>query len=266
MVASAPDLWTLARLQPQIDPTDLSAAIVQQVQCKDLDYRTRLLVRDSIDALRSYWGDSRFGGWIGTCPYRQEIEAICGEAFDEVGFPSLRKRLMDAKTPDQIRAYLEALGRRIRKGSTIYIAGSCALILPGHMVRGTDDIDIVDEVPPEIREEHQLLDELEQGFGLHLGHVQRHYFPFGWQDRARFFGDFGKLRVYLVDVYDIVLGKLFSTRIKDLTDLRTLVPQLEKDVLVRRLSETCSEFLGLDRLKQLATDNWAVLFREELPG
>lgn len=264
-VANAPDLWTLARLQPQIDPTDLSKAVVGQIKSNDLDYRTRLLIRDSIDALRFYWGDSRFNSWYSVCPHRQEIEAICREPFDEVGFPSLRKRLMDAKTPEQIRDYLETLGRRIRKNSTIYIAGSCALILPGLMVRGTDDIDVVDELPAEIRDEHQLLDELEQGFGLHLGHVQRHYFPTGWQDRAHSFGLFGKLQVHLVDVYDIFLSKLFSARVKDLTDLRTLLPQFEKEVLIRRLHETCSVFLSDERLKQIATDNWAVLFKEELP-
>ena len=52
VVAKSPDLWTLARLQPQIDPNDLSSAIVRQIKGNDLDldYRTRLLIRDSIEA------------------------------------------------------------------------------------------------------------------------------------------------------------------------------------------------------------------------
>ena len=75
---------------------------------------------------------------------------------------------MDRTTPDQIRDYLETVGRRIRKEARIYVAGSCALILPGFLDRGTNDIDIVDEVPKEIREEYSLLDELERVLHLAL--------------------------------------------------------------------------------------------------
>ncbi len=265
MVANRPDLWTLARLGPQIDPNDLTTAIEEQIGHDDLDYRSRLLIRDSIDALRSFWGPSRFSDWYEECSRRQEIEAICGEAFDEIGFPSIRKRLMDKKTPEQIRDFLETLGRRIRNETRIYVAGSCALILPGLMVRGTDDVDVVDEVPKEIRDEHELLDELQQLYSLHLGHVQRHYFPAGWQDRAHSYALFGRLSVYLVDVYDVFLSKLFSARIKDLGDLRILVPQIEKEILVDRFRNTCEGFLVAPRLKELASGNWQILFKEELP-
>src|SRR5262249_51665244 len=141
----------------------------------DLDYRSRLLVRDSIDALKNYWGSPKFDAWFSSCPYREEIEAICGEFFDKVGFPSLRKRIVEKKTPEQIRAYFQHLSAHVRQETKLYIAGSCALILPGLIVRGTDDIDVVDEVPKEIREQHALLADMANEFGLILGHVQRHY-------------------------------------------------------------------------------------------
>jgi hypothetical protein len=265
MVAQSPDLWTLARLRAQIDPHDLTDAIVRQVGANDLDYRSRLLIRDSIDALKSYWGESRFANWFQECPMRQEIEAICGEEFDKIGFPSLRKRLMERTTPEQIRDYLETLGRRIRKETRIYIAGSCALILPGLIDRGTEDVDVVDEVPKEIRDEHALLEELQKSYSLHMGHVQRHYFPAGWQDRAHSYASWGRLSVYLIDVYDIFLSKLFSARIKDLEDLRSLVPQIDKGILVDRFKRTCEGFLAAPRLKELAMGNWQILFKEDLP-
>lgn len=266
MVAKTADLWTLARTGPQVDPIDLTHAIEREVGAFDLDYRSRLLIRDSVDALRSFWGPVRFSEWMQASPQWPQIEAICGEAFDEVGFPSIRKRLMENKTAEQIRDYLDTLGRRIRKETRIYVAGSCALILPGLMVRGTDDVDVVDEVPKEIRDEHALLDELEKVFALHMGHVQRHYFPAGWQDRAHSYALLGRLSVYLVDVYDVFLSKLFSARIKDLGDLRLLVPQIEKDILRERFMNTCASFLVVPRLKELATGNWQILFKEDLPS
>jgi hypothetical protein len=265
MVAETLDLWSLVRERSQVDPVDLSNAIVHQVHANDLDYRSRLLIRDSVDALRHYWGNPKFDRWFQTRPYRQEIEAICGEEFEKVGFPTLRKRIMDKKTPDQIRDYFRTLSTHIREPIKLHVAGSCALILPGFLVRGTDVIDVVDEVPKAIREQYSLLDELSKEFGLILGHVQRHYFPAGWEPRSKWFDDFGQLAVYIADVYDVFLSKLFSSRIKDLGDMRTLVPQIDKAILVERFQNYCSGFVAAPRLKEIATNNWSVLFGEPLP-
>jgi len=57
----------------------------------------------------------------------------------------------------------------------------------------------VDEVPAEIRKQRAVLRKIQSDYGLSLGHVQSHYLPIGWQDRRRFLGNFGRLRVYLVD-------------------------------------------------------------------
>jgi len=265
MVVEAPDLWALVRRQSQVDPVDLSKAIVRQIREKDLDYRSRLLLRDGIDALRGYWGSTKFDDWFASCPYRQELDAICREPFDKVGFPTLRRRIVEKKTPEQIRSYFQYLSNHVREETKLYIAGSCALILPGLIARGTDDIDIVDEVPREIREQHALLEKMGDEFGLVLGHVQRHYFPAGWEARAKSYERFGRLAVYLVDVYDVFLSKLFSARLKDLGDLRLLAPQIDKNTLTGRIKSTCAQFVAAPRLKELATNNWAILFNEELP-
>jgi hypothetical protein len=47
--------------------------------------------------------------------------------------------------------------------------------------------------------------------------------------------------------------------------LKVLLPQLDKETLVRRFGETCKDFLPIDRLKEIAAKNWQVLFGEELP-
>jgi hypothetical protein len=42
------------------------------------------------------------------------------------------------------------------------IGESIPLILEGHLIRKADDVNIVDEVPAELRSQHQLLGESEQ--------------------------------------------------------------------------------------------------------
>jgi hypothetical protein len=259
------DLWSLVQDRPQIDPTDLADAIVSQATEKTLDYRTRLLIRDGVEALRHYWGARRTDTWFASCPLRQKIDAICQEEFDKIGFPSLRRRLMDKTKPERIRQFLESVGAELRNSVRVYIAGSIALIMTGYISRRTEDIDVVGEIPDEIRNKHALMNQLEKTFGLHFGHVQTHYFPMGWQARAHSFDTFGDLQVFLLDVYDVFLSKLFSARLKDRDDLLVLAPQLDKAVLEEKLKTTASSFLAALRLKQLATDNWQILYGEPLP-
>lgn len=266
MRAEVADLWTVTRAGPQIDPNDLAAAIERQAAAPDLDYRSRLLIRDSVDALRSYLGPTRFAEWRTRHGLGPAVDAICAEPFEEVGFPSLRRRVATRTEPSEITRFFATLGGRLRKVATLDVTGSCALILLGLLERGTKVIDVIDEVPQEIRENHRLVDELQEGFGLHLGHVQRHYFPLGWAERSTWHGAWGRLTVRLLDVYDVVLSKLFSARIKDLTDLQQLLPGLDKEIMTDRLRRSCRDFLAIDRLRGIASENWQTLFKEDLPS
>jgi len=265
MVRANIDLWTLVRKRPQIDPGDLAEAVRAESHQPDLDYRTRLLIRDSIEALRSYWGEENLQSWLSGCPEADRLKGICGEAFDEVGFPSIRRRLMEKTDPDEIREFFEDLGRRLPRPVRIYVGGSVALILPGYLVRYTDDIDVVGEVPKEIRDDHALVRSLQDSYGLHLGHVQPHYFPKGWQDRAHSQAAFGRLQVFLLDPYDVFLSKLFSARTKDRDDLRAVKPQLDKETLTRRLRETAGALRADESLRPKAERNWYILYGEPLP-
>ena len=259
------DLWSLVRTRPQIDPRDLAECVIRQADQSDLDYRTRLLIRDSVDALKTVWGNAKVCDWLAQSPSAGKVSEICGEEFDEVGFPSIRKRLMERTEPATIRQFLSQLGHELRSIVKIDVGGGCALILSGFVSRFTEDIDVVGEVPVEIRTQFQLLEELEKVHGLHVGHVQPHYFPNGWRERVHSFGVFNHLQVSLVDVYDVFLSKLFSARMKDFADLKVLAPQLDKDILIRRFKTTCQEFLSAPRLLELAKKNWQTLFGEELP-
>ena len=173
---------------------------------------------------------------------------------------------MKKTDPEEIRSYLRELGGQLQRPVQVFVGGSVALILPGHLSRATDDIDVVNEVPSEIRSQHQLLDQLESRYGLHLGHVQSHYFPNGWENRVHSLAPFGRLQVFLVDEYDVLLTKLFSARDRDLDDLRAALPLLEKETLVRRLKEYARPFLDVSHLRTYAEKNWYILYGEPLPS
>jgi hypothetical protein len=260
------DLWNLTTGRPQVDPHDLARAVALEIEQGELDYRTRLLIRDSVVALGRYWGEERLAAWLAGCPVRGEIEAICREEFERPGFPSLEKRLMDKTDPEDIRQFLRELGIHVARPLQVHIGGSAALILPGYLSKKTDDVDVVDEVPAELRSQHRLLAQLHQRYGLSLTHFQSHYLPSGWLQRVHSQPSFGKLQGYLVDVYDVFLSKLFSSRTKDLDDLRMLVPQLDKDILVRKLKETAQPLLADEKDRQAAEKNWYILYGEPLPS
>lgn len=266
MAVQTHDLWSLVRGRPQLDPRDLADAVASEAADDALDYRQRLLIRDSVEALKDYWGEEKTAAWLKKCPGGERIQAICQEEFGEIGYPSLRRRLMEKTEPETFRQYFQQLGYELKQTVRIAVGGGCALILPGYVSRFTEDIDVVGDVPEEIRTKHQLLAEMEKVHGLHMGHVQSHYFPQGWADRVHSFGVFNHLQVSLVDVYDVFLSKLFSNRMKDFADLKVLLPQLDKEVLVRRFVTYCADFLKAPRLKEIATKNWQILFGEDLPS
>jgi hypothetical protein len=261
----AKDLWSLVQGRPQVDPHDLAAAVEHQAGEPAPDYRTRLLIRDSVEALVRRWGRDKVAEWLAGSPVRLRIEAICREAFEEPGFPSLAERVMDKTDPDDVRQFLRDLGTRLDRPVRVDVGGSVALILRGYLSRHTEDIDVVDEVPPELRTRHELLRDLEKRYGLKLTHFQSHYLPGGWAERVRFLDSFGQLRVHLVDAADVFLSKLFSGRSKDLDDLRALAPQLDKETLARRVRDTAAPLLAEAALRQRAEQNWYILYGEALP-
>ncbi len=223
------------------------------------------MIHDSLEALRGYRGEAWLEKWLTGCPVRGQLEEVLQEQFERVGFPSLQRRLMDSTEPRDILQLFRDLGTELRHTTRLFVGGSVALILSDYLKRKTEDIDIVDEVPQEIRTDYQLKDRLEKVYGLRLTHFQSHYLPSGWQQRVHSLEPFGRLQIFLVDVYDVFLSKLFSKRDKDLMDLRVLEPQLDKETLTRRLRDTTGSWLKDPNLVQHAQKNWYILFGEALP-
>ena len=262
---ASPSLWELTAGRPVIDPAALAVALRREVLQKDPDFRTRLLIRDSLAALLDFWGEQEFQRWLDSIPEKDELIAARRCDLGPTGFPTLRGRLMQTTRPQNVLEFLRELGTRLPKPARIAVGGSIALIVSAQLQRATEDIDVVDEVPTEIRQNHQLLDELARRFGLRIAHFQSHYLPAGWESRLHSLGRFGQLDVDLVDTCDIFVGKLFSARTKDQDDLRILARQLDKPKIAQRLLDSAGGLAADSTRKSHATRNWYVLFGEALP-
>ncbi len=266
MPINSKDLWSLVLDRVQVDPDDLVEAIQAQASEERLDFRTRLLIRDSLETLRRIWDPDRLTTWLQSCPVRQRIEGIWKEDLGPPGFPFLREQLVELTRPETIRQFLRELGGQLHRQLLLHIGGSGALILLGYLSRKTQDLDVVDEIPAEIRYLRSFLDQLMQRYRLQLAHFQSHFLPKGWEKRLHSLEPFGQLQVFLVDVHDIFLSKLFSAREKDRDDLRSLVPQLEKETLVRLFRETTGDLMAEVALRRHAEKNWFILYGEPLPS
>jgi hypothetical protein len=260
-----PDPWALVWGQPWIDSATLAAAIEHDLQSTPSpDFRTRLLVRDAGRALRSFWGRRRFGGWLSASPVGDRIREILQEDLGEPGFRHIRRRLVERIDETQIRQLFDMLGRGVHDPVEVHVAGSLPTLLQGLTARPTDDVDFVDEVPPQIRTQRAVLRKIEAEFGLTLGHVQSHYLPARWEQRRQWFGEFGGLRVFLVDAYDVFVSKLSSKVEKHQQDLRVLATKLDKETARRRLLEDGQAFLNDAKLRQQIEENWRFIFQEPL--
>jgi hypothetical protein len=259
------DPWKLIWGQPYIDAKRLAAALVEDLHRNSIpEFRTRLLIRDAALAIRSYWGPRKFSQWLRKNPVAHTINSILKEDLGKTGFPSIRRRLVTPPEEAPVRQIFSLLGKEVVGRIEVNVAGSIPTLLSGLTVRPTADIDLVDEVPAVIRKQRALLQRIKNTYGLAIGHVQSHYLPLNWQARHHFLDDFGGLRVYLVDAYDIFVSKLSSKVPKHQDDLRVLATKLDKNIARKRLLEFGQAFLSDVSLAKRIADNWQFLFQEPL--
>jgi Nucleotidyltransferase of unknown function (DUF6036) len=259
-------LWSMALGGLPIDAGSLASAIENEISqpIDHLDFRTRLLIRDSLEAMEIHWGRDKVNAWLTQSPHRAKLDAICNPDLGEAGFPSFAHRIMDTVKPRTVLQFLRELGIHCPQPARLEIGGAIAGILAGMLSPHTEDIDVVDEVPIVLRSQHEMLDELANRFGLRLTHFRSHY-PTGWQDRLRLLDHFGNLEVLMLDPHDLFIGKLFSQRIKDRDDLGAMPSQLDKAALENRFRESTSALRNDSRLAKFAAENWYILYGQSLP-
>jgi hypothetical protein len=188
-----------------------------------------------------------------------------GHDRDEIKFPSLPDRLDFAMKSETIKRFLAELGDTLDRPITLTLGGSAALILRGYLDRHTEDLDLADEVPAEIRDEPSTLAELTGRFGLRLAHFQTHYLPPGWASRTTDGGSYGKILLRLIDPYDIIAGKVFSSRTRDRDDVRVVSRRLDRAHLLEHVHEYPAAVWDDERLRDQAIKTWRLVFLEDLP-
>ena len=72
---------------------------------------------------------------------------------------------------------------------------------------------------------------------------------------------FGDFCIFVARTFSWLASSVFRAK-----TIRLLLPQMERDAVVRRLRETCTSLLGEERLRQAAQHNWYVLTGEALPA
>lgn len=261
----ANELWRLVLDRRWIDPEDFARAAERQIERGDLDYRSRLLIRDGFNALEHYWGKDSLRRRLAGSPAGARIDEIRQESFDEIGFPSIKLRLADKTSMAVFDSVFEKLGGDVSKPTTIDVGGSVSLILQGFLDRRTEDIDIVDEVPQDLRVKHKLLAKIQETTGLQIAHFQSHYLPMRWEKRTTWYGQYDDLTVRLVDPTDIFLSKLVSIREKDLEDMRLVLPKLDRQEILDRFRADCQSWIASESLLDRAVKNWQTLTGEQLP-
>jgi hypothetical protein len=262
-------LWNLLA-SPTIDPATLARAIETVLVQPNLDWRTLQLVKEGWEALEQAIEPRLLNDYLLERTAIQITEAIRARIADvstshrDVKFPSLKERLMPHLSPITVRQFLRELGGAIASPATITMGGAASLVLRGLLSRATEDVDIVDEVPVEIRDERQVLQDLSARYGLRLTHFQSHYLPQGWESRTIDFGTFGKIQVRLVDALDIIAGKVFSARPKDLDDFRLLSLNFNKEELRQRVLQGSSSLISSDQNRRQAIKNWYIVYGDDL--
>ena len=86
----------------------------------------------------------------------------------------------------------------------------------------------------------------------------------GWESRTIDFGTFGKIQVRLVDALDIIAGKVFSARLKDLDDFRLLSLNLNKEELRQRVLQGLPSLISSDQNRRQAIRNWYIVYGDDL--
>ena len=140
-------------------------------------------------------------------------------------------------------------------------------MLDSLIVRQTEDADLVDEVPEPLRREHELLAELARRYQLQLTHFQSRYLPDGWRSRIRSLGRFDRIDAFSVDSLDVLAGKLFSKRTKDLDDIRAAWPLIDPAVFRDRIARATSSLRSEPEFLANAQRNWYIVTGErDLPA
>ena len=95
MSLAADNLWEVVWARARIDPAEMVDALETAASDASPDFRTRLLIRDCLDALAAHWGRAGVLNWLTQSPERHSLLAIWRAELGAPGFAALDQRLME---------------------------------------------------------------------------------------------------------------------------------------------------------------------------
>jgi len=265
MSAGIENLWHYTKQSTQLSPDTLLQLVVSCLcdTTQKPDERSAMLIRESLDALAKATSRQYIAQRVEQSPSGERLRAIWLDEPEKIGFPTLSERLMEPTTPQVLVECLRDVSARIREPVSVVICGSSALIFKRLLVRATDDIDFIDEVPGVLRNDHVLLAEIRDRHRLSLAHAASHYLPSGWDRRTWLLGQFRQLTVKVIDPIDLLVGKLFSRRSKDFRDVRDCWNLIDQLVMRQRIAQDTKALRESADSTEAAQRNWYVLTGEE---
>ena len=171
---------------------------------------------------------------------------------------------MDSIDLTRIKRIFDLLGRVIRGPVEVHIAGSIPTLIKGLTARPTGDIDFVDRFPRKFAASTRCCERSRPILASNWGMSSLIICRLDGLIAGSGYGDFGGLRVYILDEYDIFVSKLGSKQKKHQSDLGVLALKLDKEVAKRRLFSDGRSFLDDPKLRAQIEENWRFIFQEPL--
>lgn len=123
-----------------------------------------------------------------------------------------------------------------------YFAGGSACVMAGYIDRATRDFDFIDiGYPANLSKVFKLLEPYD---------LLTNYFaaiPKNYMDRATKLEGFGNISVYIFSKVDIIASKIDRLSEKDIEDIRILIPDINKEQLMKSINETIENIVYVDR-------------------
>ena len=215
-----------------------------------------------------YWGSRRFKQWLAGSPVGQRIRAILrGRSAANRDSPRSGDGWWSTIDLTTISAGSSTCsGRAIHGPVEVHIAGSIPTLIKG-LDGPTDRLTSISWTRFPRRCSPAAATSYERSKPISVSSwatcsptISR----FTGRDRRQWLGDFGGLRVYVVDEYDIFVSKLSSKKEKHQSDLGVLALKLDKEIARRRLFTDGRSFLDDPKLRPQIEENWRFIFQEPL--
>lgn len=172
--------------------------------------------------------------------------------------------------PEPWKSFFTAIDENLKDETRLEILGGFVITVIYGAKRSTADVDVVSVVPnTQTRNLIEIAGEgsrLHRQHGVYLDRVGIATLPESCEDRLTeiFAGEFGRLRLFALDPYDIVLAKIERNIDRDREDVKFLAETVPFDlrILEERYFKELRPFLGIPEREDLTLRLWIEMIED----